>query len=193
MLRCLGPAMQRIYRTLCGKNSTCKAAIEPLEDYFAPKRNVVAERYKFQSQSQNMHESIDAYLASLRELAKTCEFGQLEDEMLGNQIVQKCHSKHLKERLLAQYDLHLVKAVKIVRSSKKATEVTRLLSGAEIKDLPININGLDGQQNLRQKRNCYRCSDTGHTAAECRALNKKCNNCQKQGHFARVCQSNGKP
>ena len=81
MLHCLGPAVQRIYRTLPGKNDTCKAAIEALEDYFAPKRNVVAERYKFRSQSQNIDESIDAYLASLMELAKTCEFGELEDEM----------------------------------------------------------------------------------------------------------------
>ena len=32
MLHCLGPAIH-----------TCKAAIEALEDYFAPKRNVVAE------------------------------------------------------------------------------------------------------------------------------------------------------
>ena len=89
MLHCLGPAVQRIYRTLPGKNDTCKAAIEALEDYFAPKRNVVAERYKFRSRSQNIDESIVAYLPLLRELAKTCEFGELEDEMLRDQIVEK--------------------------------------------------------------------------------------------------------
>ena len=93
-------------------------------------------------------------------------------------------SKHLKERLFAQDDLDLIKAVKIARSGENATKVTRLLSGTEIKDLPIKINRLDGQQNLQQKRNCYRCGDTCHRAAECRALNKKCNNCQKQGRFA---------
>ena len=113
--------------------------------------------------------------------------------MLRDQIVEKCHSKRLKERLLAQDDLDLVKAVKIARSSENATKETRLLPGAEIKDLPININRLDSQQNLQHKRNCYRCGDTGHRAAERPALNKKCNNCQKQGHFARVCRSNAKP
>ena len=152
MLHCLGPAVQRIYRTLTGKNDTCKAAIEALEDYFAPKRNVVAERYKFRSRSQNIDESIDAYLALLRELAKTCEFGELEDDMLRDQIVEKCHLKRLKERLLAQDDLDLVK---IARSSENAIKETRLLSGAETKDLPININWLNGQQNLQQKKSCY--------------------------------------
>ena len=151
MLHCLGPAVQRIYRTLTGKN-TCKAAIEALEDYFAPKRNVVAERYKFRSRSQNIDESIDAYLALLRELAKTCEFGELVDDMLRDQIVEKCHLKCLKERLLAQDDLDLVK---IARSSENAIKETRLLSGAETKDLPININRLNGQQNLQQKKSCY--------------------------------------
>ena len=160
MLHCLGPAVQRIYRTLPGKNDTCKAAIEALEDYFAPKRNVIAERYKFRSRSQNIDESIDAYLALLRELAKTCEFGELQDEMLRDQIVEKCYSKRLKERLLAQDDLDLVKTVKIARSSENAIKETRLLSGAETKDLPININRLDGQQNLQQKKSCYRCGDT---------------------------------
>ena len=115
-----------------------------------------------------MDECIDAYLASLRELAKTCEFGELEDEMLCDQIVEKCHSKRLKGRLLAQDDLDLVKAVKITRSSENATKETRLLSGAATKDLPIDINRLNGQHNLQQKRNCYRCGDTVHRAAECR-------------------------
>ena len=40
MLHCLGPAVQRIDRTLPGKNDNSKAAIEALKDYFAPKRNV---------------------------------------------------------------------------------------------------------------------------------------------------------
>ena len=37
MLHCLGPAVQRIFRTLPGKNENCKEAVEVLEGYFAPK------------------------------------------------------------------------------------------------------------------------------------------------------------
>ncbi|CAB4019079.1 Hypothetical predicted protein [Paramuricea clavata] len=45
MLHCLGPAVQRIIRTLPGKKESFKEAVEALEGYFAPRRNVVAERH----------------------------------------------------------------------------------------------------------------------------------------------------
>ena len=87
---------------LTRKTCTFKEAEKALEQYFAPKRNVVAERYKFRSRKQNSDEPVDAYLSSLRELAKACEFREFEDEMIRDQIVEKCHSTNLKELLLAQ-------------------------------------------------------------------------------------------
>ena len=128
MLHCLGPAVQRIFRTLRGKKESFKEAVEALEGYFAPRRNVVAERHKFRSRKQNADETIDAYLTSLRELVKTCEFGALEDEMLRDQIVEKCCSKQLRERLLAQEELDLAKTLRIARSSESAIKEARLLS-----------------------------------------------------------------
>ena len=118
MLHYLGPAVQRIYRTLPGKKKKYIEAVEALESYFAPKRNVVAERYKFRSRKQNADETmIDAYLTSLRELVKTCEFGMLKDEMLRDQIVEKCYSEQLKQRLLAHEELDLAKTLRIARSN----------------------------------------------------------------------------
>ena len=67
-----------------------------LNGYFAPKRNVVAERYKFRSRAQKADESFDAYLTSLRELVKSCDFGTLEEEMIRDQIVEKCSSQTLR-------------------------------------------------------------------------------------------------
>ena len=66
MLHCLGPAVKRIFNTLPGEHESLKEAKTSLNGYFAPKRNVVAERYKFRSTAQKADESFDAYLTSLR-------------------------------------------------------------------------------------------------------------------------------
>ena len=52
MLHCLGPAVQRIFNTLPSEHKSLAEAKTALNGYFAPKRNVVAERYKFRSRAQ---------------------------------------------------------------------------------------------------------------------------------------------
>ena len=111
LLHCFGPATQRIFQTLPGDKKTCDEAEAVLENYFAPKRNVVSERYRFRFRAQRRDEPIDCYVTALRELAKSCEFNELESEMIRDQIVEKCYSKKLKERLLQQDTLDLNKAV----------------------------------------------------------------------------------
>ena len=73
LLHCLGPDTQRIFETLPGEKKTFKEAELALEKYFAPKRNVVSERYKFRCCAQQRDELIDSYLTALRELAKSCD------------------------------------------------------------------------------------------------------------------------
>ena len=158
---------------------------------------MVAERYKFRSRKQNSDEPIDAYLSSLRELAKACEFGEFEDEMIGDQIVEKCHSTNLKERLLAQDSLDLAKTIRIARSNEHAVQETRMLTGLGTKDDPINIDRIKQKpQGLRRDKKssmCYRCGGVFHAKYnDCPDINIKCNNCKKVGHYARVCRSRAK-
>ena len=81
MLHCLRPAVQRIFNTFPCEHKSPEEAKTALNGYFAPKRNVVAERYKFRSRTLKAGESFDAHLTSLRELVKSCDFGTLEEEM----------------------------------------------------------------------------------------------------------------
>ena len=122
MLHCLGPAVQRIFNTLPSEHKSLAEAKTALNGYFAPKRNVVAERYKFRSRAQKADESFDAYLTSLRELVKSCDFGTLEEEMIRDQIVEKCSSQTLKQKLLQQEDLNLAKTVRIARNAETAVQ-----------------------------------------------------------------------
>ena len=43
--------------------------------YYKPKVIIIAERFRFYSKSQNSNESIADYVAALKALAHTCEFG----------------------------------------------------------------------------------------------------------------------
>ena len=64
-----------------------KEIIEKLEACFKPKRNVIYERYVFFSRGQEANETSDVYLASLRRLTSSCEFAQLEEELIRDRIV----------------------------------------------------------------------------------------------------------
>ena len=83
-----------------------------LGEYFEPKKNTIYERYVFNSRSQKPGESFDQFLAELRKLAATCQFGTFEDEMLRDRIVTGLRDHSQRKRLLRDTTLTLEKAKK---------------------------------------------------------------------------------
>ncbi|KAK8758931.1 uncharacterized protein LOC144133763 [Amblyomma americanum] len=51
-----------------------------LSDHMAPQSSVIAERAKFYKRSQRSGESIAEFVAELRRLVQSCEFGSFLDE-----------------------------------------------------------------------------------------------------------------
>ena len=66
--------------------------LKVLNDYFLPKKNVEFEIYKFRQTKQEVNESLDTYYTKLKQLAKYCEFDNIEKE-IKSQIIQSCLSK----------------------------------------------------------------------------------------------------
>ena len=168
-----------------GEHKSFEKVKTALVGYFAPKRNVVAERYKFRSRGQRADEPIDTYLTSLRELAKSCDFGTLEEEMIRDQIVEKCPSKTLRQKLLQQETLDSARTGKFARSEENATQDSLLISSGT-KENPIQIDRVHDKQNGPAKTAyvCYRCGGKdGHSANECGAINSRCNGCKKIEHL----------
>ena len=192
MLHCLGPAVQCIFNTLPGQHKSLEEAKTALNGYFAPKWNLVAERCKFRSRAQKADESFDAYLTSLRELVKSCDFGTLE-EMIRDQIVEKWSSQTLKQKLLQQEDLHLSKTVRIAWNAETAMQEARLLSQGTRENM-IQIDHVHASWGSQAKTfSCYRCGGTdGHAPDECGAIKSRGNKCKKVGHLQRVCRSKSK-
>ena len=61
--------------------------LEALENYFKPGRNLVYERYVFNTCVQQSEETIQSYVTRLRKLAATCEYGALTDELIRDRLV----------------------------------------------------------------------------------------------------------
>ena len=53
-----------------------------LKDNFAPKKLVIAERYRFHNCTQREGESVSSFAANLKHLAATCQFGAHLSEAL---------------------------------------------------------------------------------------------------------------
>ena len=56
--------------------------LEALELYFKPTRNVVYERYVFNTCVQQSDESVQSYVTRLRKLAASCEYGERTDDFI---------------------------------------------------------------------------------------------------------------
>ncbi|CAN7982308.1 unnamed protein product [Ixodes pacificus] len=61
--------------------------VRKFEAYFAEVSNEVHERYVFRSRGQAEGEPVEKFIRDLKKLAAQCNFGELHDSMIRNQIV----------------------------------------------------------------------------------------------------------
>ncbi|UYV66679.1 K02A2.6-like, partial [Cordylochernes scorpioides] len=207
LLHCLGPNVQRIFFNLPDEKENYEQTKMALDKYFTPHKNVVTERFKFSQRVQKDDESIDNYLISLRELSKSCEFGNLEADMIRDQIIEKCNNKKLKEKLLQQENLTLSKTIDIARMLEISRKEIRLLEPQNdqtlnrVQNKPkkhYNANNFNKGRFTNQgtpsfsgasKPKCYRCGLDTHSAQECGAKKMTCSYCNKLGHLFRACRN----
>ena len=71
-----GPELQEVFHAIVDEHvkvESLSAAVEILDNYFLPRRNVTYERHMFHKEFQKPGEAIDVFVTRLRGLAKTCE------------------------------------------------------------------------------------------------------------------------
>ena len=93
------------------------------EEYCEPRKNIIVERYKFNTRVQRNDETADQYVTELKRLlAKNCNFGALEVELIRDRVVYGTNSERVKKRLLREEDLTLDKALKLCRVNEQSSQ-----------------------------------------------------------------------
>ena len=104
-LHCIGPEALKIYNGMQFANDEERGSLatilEKFDEFTIREVNETYERYIFNGRNQDPDEPIDAYVAALRSLAKTCGFCEcLNDSLLKDRIVLGVNNLNLRKRLL---------------------------------------------------------------------------------------------
>ena len=172
--------------------------IQKLDTIIIGKINVIYERYIFNNRSQG-EESIDAYVADLRKLAKTCQFCEcLSSELIRDLIVIGVKEASTRKVLLQKRDLTLDMAIDICRGAEATAAQLKKIRGEEDK-VTESVSKIKANSNRRWKNRTQ--SDRKTQASECQfcgkehvpgrkecpAFGRKCSNCNRYNHFSIKC------
>ncbi|KAK3087333.1 hypothetical protein FSP39_004790 [Pinctada imbricata] len=208
-LHIVGPDAVEIYNTFTwdaeGDEKKLDKIIQKFAGYCNPKKNITYERHIFNTRNQGTSENIDAYVTELRILAKSCEFGELQDSLIKDRIVCGVRNDSVKRRLLRESDLTLTKAIDICRASETSDNQMKSLSEAkpEMVDAVRKKGGLKNKDKKTPKfsqtpkprySTCSSCGRKHDQTLEsnCPAHGQKCHKCGYHNHFAAMCKASSK-
>ncbi|XP_054282050.1 uncharacterized protein K02A2.6-like [Macrosteles quadrilineatus] len=177
-----------------------ESVTEAFDNIFTGKRNVIYERAKFNSRSQQPDELFDTFLADISSMAEHCSFKNLKAELIRDRIVVGITDKRLSAQLQEDSNLTLEKAVQKCKQkesiSKQAAELEMICQG---KHAEVDRIKSDQKQSARfnkthdlktaRKECCWNCGGPMHPRHLCPAKDLACHYCQKIGHFAKHCRS----
>eukprot|EP00731_Ephydatia_muelleri_P009514 Em0005g100a len=99
---------------------TLKDLTDVLKKHYRPARLVIAERFIFHRRYQQPGEDVARYMAELRRLAKTCQFGTFLNEALRDQFVCGLSAVNIQKRLLSEADLTVERSLELSQAMDAA-------------------------------------------------------------------------
>ena len=127
--------------------------LKALTDHFEPTKNVIYERYIFNTTEQKQ-ENVDEYVCKLRELARSCDFGAMTDQMVRDRIVLGTRDNSVRKRLLREPDLTLDRAITLCRTSERtATQIQKIASNEQQSVNYASGSKYGSKKGFQEKRN----------------------------------------
>jgi hypothetical protein len=185
LLYCMGDRAEDVIKRFPATQSY-EETLKGLDEIFTPRKNIIYERYRFNTRKQGEDESIDIFITDLFKLAETCDYGTLREELIRDRIIVGMRDKTTSERLLQRQKLNLSEVIQATKQAELQAEDNKVLLGREVKD----INRMKfKEQSIKQQEKCWFCGYERHPRDKCPAVKAKCKSCGRIGHFAKLCRS----
>ncbi len=150
------------------------------------------ERHAFNTREQKNNEDTQTYVAALKILASTCEFGNLKDELIRDRLVCGIGNNNVSKQLLKEANLTLEKAIQTCTINEQSEYHSDKFQKHEVHEMRYRKPGKrpsgEGTSGMPTQRKCRNCGYE-HEPRRCPAYNKRCHKCGKWNHFQSMCQS----
>ncbi len=198
LLSVIGQGAVDTYNTFTWDEESDSHKYDKVFDKFASlckgKKNTTYERYLFNSRSQQDGEPIDVFVTALKNLAETCEFGELKDSLICDRIILGIADHGIQKRLLRNADLTLDRTITIIRTTTTAsTQLSHMAGNEQSRVYAVKSQSRQHPNTLetgiKSSAICFNCGGAYPHTGECPAYGETCSFCRKRNHFAKFCRS----
>ena len=172
--------------------------VKKLSDHYDPVPSSIVQRYKFYNRTRQEGESVTDFMASLREIAKYCEYKDTLNMMLRDRLVCSVNHQAIQKRLLGEKELSYERALEITLSIETAEKDVKNFQKAS-GTIMYQRKSTDRFQARNEQTStlraavpnspCHRCLGNNHSPQMCPFKQAECNKCHKKGHIAKACRT----
>jgi len=105
--------------------------ISAFDEYCLGKKNTVFEGFNFLKYKRQNGQSLENFITQLKLLAASCEYKELADSIIRDQIIINTPDVVIQERLINMSDLSLEKTIEILKQSESIKKKVELINKAE--------------------------------------------------------------
>ena len=166
-----------------------KDLLAKFDELCLPQTNVSMERHLFFTRDQRPGESVEAYIADLRSKARTCQFDNLEEDLIRDRFISGVNSEPLRRVLLKEAKLTLKRTIEIAQLDEVTQSRLKQFNKQEVNAVSSSFKDKP-PPSKKPVNKCDRCGKLSHPKGhECWAKQATCHKCRKKGHIAPACRS----